>query len=337
LDFPNALDPDNPLQKLKDYQLDVYHNQSVPNLYLQVAQLTGVFPSCLRLMVSDQILRHRGLITATECTTVDGVTSGRCPGLQKHSIVTVLMLCTEGMTIPQGQNGLPAGFPASFLPEGLTRHILAPIPYVTEGVDHDGEGPQLYEDKYEAAISALPAATERRLKMARFNSQERFNRKLFVAEMKASWDFTLQTEVKSDRGPTNADYDQQMCKILGTTSADYDQQMQQDEDYALFLDYMVDKMKIYDDDYKARAIDFKSDIDGYEGDKEMTANQRAQVDADYRRRQARTEQLWKGLARLKRLRVIARLNGSSCPDSEVFDSPSFNLKGLMHIITRTSP
>jgi hypothetical protein len=113
-----------------------------------------------------------------------------------------------------------------------------------------------------------------------------------------------------------------MCKTLGTTSADYDRQMQQDEDYALFLDYMVDKMRIYDEDYKARAIDFKLTVDGYEGERERNANERAQEDAEYRRRQARTQQLWKGLARIKRLRQLASLDGSSCLDPEVLDPPT---------------
>jgi hypothetical protein len=37
------------------------------------------------------------------------------------SVVTVVMLCTDGAEIPHGYDGLPAGFPISYPPDGMTR------------------------------------------------------------------------------------------------------------------------------------------------------------------------------------------------------------------------
>ncbi len=121
LEFPNAIDPDNPIDTIKGRDLKVFTNQTVPNLYLQISQLTGIFPSCINLMVSGNVLRHTGLISATECKAPNGVIMGKSPMLSDHTVVTVVMLCTNGMEIPQGYDDSLAGFPVSYPPDGMTR------------------------------------------------------------------------------------------------------------------------------------------------------------------------------------------------------------------------
>jgi hypothetical protein len=72
LEFPNAIDPDHPIEIIEDRELGVFTNQTVPNLYLQISHLIGGFPSCMRLMVSGNILRHTGLISEGECKGSSG-------------------------------------------------------------------------------------------------------------------------------------------------------------------------------------------------------------------------------------------------------------------------
>ncbi len=58
LEFPNAIDPDHPMDTVEDQEMEVFVNQKVPNLYLQISNIIRVFPSCLLLMVSGNVLRH---------------------------------------------------------------------------------------------------------------------------------------------------------------------------------------------------------------------------------------------------------------------------------------
>jgi hypothetical protein len=72
-------------------------------------------------MVSGNVLRHAGLISIGECKLSTGEVIGKCLILTNRSVVTVTMLCIDGMMIPQGYYGLPAGFPISYPPDGMTR------------------------------------------------------------------------------------------------------------------------------------------------------------------------------------------------------------------------
>jgi hypothetical protein len=121
LHFPNALDPDNPSAKLSNISLEVFGNQTVPNLYLQIASITGVFPQSIRLRILDKVLCHRGVISTDRYTGADGIVLGKCPPVTKDCVVVVMMLCEEGLKIPQGLDGYPVGFPASLPPDGATR------------------------------------------------------------------------------------------------------------------------------------------------------------------------------------------------------------------------
>ena len=299
LDFPNALDPDNPLQMLKALRLEVFSNQIVPNLYLHISQLFGVFPWYIHLTILGKVLSHRGVITADQSQGSDQIPSDVCP-VTPECCITVVMLCAEGLHIPPGSDGFPAGFPPSLPPGGALRSYLGENPpgdamrsYVgDDGLNQDmfdtsQDNRFIYEDKYEAAISAVPPISDRISKMARFNAQERFNRRLWVTEMKAVWDFDQLTQTSSD------------SQLKDITP------FQKDLDHASYLDYMQGKLTLYDEDYRSRAIAFKKDIDGHPVHRVLDDRDRARIDSEFLLRQSRTQELWKGLARLRKLRSHA--------------------------------
>ncbi len=72
-------------------------------------------------MVSGNILRHAGIITDGQCRATDDVVMGHSPILSNLSVLTVVILCTDGLVIPQGFDELPAGFPVSYPSDGLVR------------------------------------------------------------------------------------------------------------------------------------------------------------------------------------------------------------------------
>ena len=151
-----------------------------------------------------------------------------------------MMLCEEGLVIPQAPDGYPVGFPASLPPDGATRFSLGDDQVNDEMI-------AIYEDKYQAAV-AVQDGYDRRYRMAQFNAQARYHRRLWVMDMKAAWDFEHQTT--------------EVLDSCSTASLD-DVQMQQHLEYAAYLDYMNEKMQLYDEDYRFRAITFKNDI-GYQ-------------------------------------------------------------------------
>ncbi len=266
LHFPNALDPDNPSEGLSQTSLEVFMNQTVPNLYLRVSSITGVFPRNIRLLISDQILCHQGEISIDRSTNVDGVILNKCPPVTKDCIVTVLMLCEEGFPIPHGYNGFPVGFPASLPPGGTIRSYLGDDQFNEDMIE-------IYPDKYLAAVAAVPPVLYRRLQMARFNAQERYNRRLWVMEMKAVWDFQY-----SDKTDSHS----------STMLCDSESQMQLDLAYASYLDYMNDRLALYDADYRTRAIAFKEAMTDQDSVSRLTALDRARIDSESLLRQART-------------------------------------------------
>ncbi len=206
---------------------------------------------------------------------------GKCPPVTKDCVVVVMMLCEEGLTIPQGPHGYPVGFPASFPPDGVTRFYLGDDQFNEDMVEH-------YEDKYHAAVAAVPPVLDRRFKMAQFNAQERYNRRLWVMDMKAVWDYQHQAAVIPDS--------------LSSMSLD-DVQMQQHLEYASYLDYMNDNMALYDEDYRSRARVFRAAMTDHDGVGALAAQDHLRIDAEARLRQSRTQALWKGLARMRDLRA----------------------------------
>jgi hypothetical protein len=285
--FPNALDPDKPSELLPPSSLEVFMNQSVPNLYLRVSSLTGIFPRSFRLFISDQVLCHPGEISIDHRTNVDGDITNKCPPVTKDCTVTVLMLCEEGRPIPQCPRGFPVGFPASLPPDGSIRSYLGDDQLQDDMFER-------YSDKYLATVAAVPPALDRRMKMVRFNAQERYNRRLWVMEMKAVWDFQHSNPPDS---------------LSSSSSSDSESQMQLHLVYASYLDYMNAQMALYDTDYRARAILFKETMTDHDSAINLTAVDRARIDSQSLLRQARTQALWKGLARIKDLRAKAISRG----------------------------
>jgi hypothetical protein len=125
---------------------------------------------------------------------------------------------------------------------------------------------------------------DRRYRIARFNAQERYNRRLWVSEMKAVWDF--QRLISGNK--------------ISHSSQDLDDvKMQQDLEYASYLDYINDKLVLYDEDYRTRATAFKNAMTDHDDERPLTAQERFRIDFESRLRQSRTQELWKGLARLR--------------------------------------
>jgi hypothetical protein len=402
LEFPNAIDPDHPIGTVEDHDLVVFTNQTVPNLYLQISHLLGVFPSCFHLMILGNVLRHSGIISIGDCVSSTGEVIGKCPILTNRSVVTVIMLCTDGKMIPQGYYGLPAGFPVSYPPDGMTRSdapggmsIRKPISYepqnhtaaaaeqfrreimnapdsdesASEDLTYDelieaiiestcmntvddwgesavsmmvsnpgftilgyGNGTALVlfpdlihrvfftNDIDDACASTLASSTkdlpteikdkshndptwktfpsyEQRVDhITVFNSRERYNRRLYAAEMKAVWDF-----------------DHQLTR--GTIHCS--EPMALDMEYGRYLDYITEKLRIYDEDYSKRLKLLKPQPD----EMEQTPGDRSRMDQDSRLRQKRTEDLWKGLRRLMSHRLLLR-HDISLTDPEPDLSPS---------------
>ena len=86
---------------------------------------------------------------------------------------------------------------------------------------------------------------------------------------------------------------------LGTQE---NQRLQQDLEFASYLDYMVIKLKSFDDEYMTRLAAFKVTISNKLNDYELNVAERARRDTEYIQRQTRTEVLWKGLRRVVMLR-----------------------------------
>jgi hypothetical protein len=196
------------------------------------------------------------------------------------------MTCAEGLPIPPDRMGFPAGFPAHLPPDGSMQSYFGDDKVMDDMVE-------IYSDKHEAAIAAAPPFFDRRIKMARFNAQARFDRRLFASEMKAVWEFDLLQFKSSD------------SKLEDVTP------IQADLEYASYLDYMNEKMTLYDDDYRARATLFKKELEGDCQARPLSAHERAQLDSESLSRQFRTQELWKGLARLRILRAQSDLNNPS--------------------------
>ncbi len=110
-----------------------------------------------------------------------------------------------------------------------------------------------------------------------FNSRERYNRRLYASEMKAVWDF-----------------DHQLSRGVDNTNNVTDL----DIAYAKYLDYITEKLRVYDEDYLVRLVTFKTHSSTQTYENELTAEDRLRNDKDSSMRQARTENLWKGLRRL---------------------------------------
>ncbi len=418
LEFPNTIDPDHPIITLDDRDFEVFTNQTVPNLYLQVSHLLGVFPSCMRLMVAGSILRHTGLISTGECKALNGEVVGKCPKLSHRSIVTVKMLCTDGiMVIPHGIDGLPVGFPISYPPDGMTRAdapggmtIWQPRTYaprnhedaaaeqfrmeVTNVPDSDeSESEELTDAEFRETImestclntvdnwgdaavqmmisnpgftilrygngTALVLFPDKRFRVFftrdiddacanilgttyhgestgnqtdesvlgsisedelpsnpkksidninALNSRERYNRRLYAAEMKAVWDF---------------DYQLSRVAVNGNDT------MEMDMAYAKYLDYITEKLRIYDEDYFARLKVYKTPTGIQTPEPELTAEDRLRNDNDSRLRQARTENLWKGLRRLLTHRFKVSQDGSSYGSESDLDSETELMLGRL--------
>jgi hypothetical protein len=124
------------------------------------------------------------------------------------------MLCDVGTPIPHGSSGFPVGFPASLPPDGTIRSYLGDEQFNEDMIE-------TYPDKYHAAVAAVPPELDRRMKMARFNAQERYNRRLFVMEMKAVWDYQHLNKTATSSS---------------TMLGDSESQLQLDLDYASYLD-----------------------------------------------------------------------------------------------------
>jgi hypothetical protein len=208
---------------------------------------------------------------------------GPVPIVTTNCVVTVLMWCAEGMPIPQGHDGMSAGFPMVFPPGGLTSH------YVADGVSGDGDeiGKLIRDDitmeKSEMGENLSPSS-DFRSQMDKFNSQARFDRRLYVAEMKATWDFEHHSRCKEG-----------------------DLLLWQEGEYAKYLDYMVEKMNRYDEDYRDRAKTLKLSMRRKQDELSPIIDERARRDAEYILRQTRTENLWKGLARLRQLGAMDKI------------------------------
>ena len=93
LEFPNFIDPDNPIKKFIACEMVVFDTQTVPNLYLQVAKITGVFPWSFRLMVSTKTLQHYGLIIESEFKRSDGSKLGPVPNVTKNCVRIETFAC----------------------------------------------------------------------------------------------------------------------------------------------------------------------------------------------------------------------------------------------------
>jgi hypothetical protein len=104
---------------------------------------------------------------------------------------------------------------------------------------------------------------------------------MYAADMKAIWDFGTQ---------------------LPQAAIGVHDSMHDEMEYANYLDYINEKMRIYDEDYAARLIYFKADLTPRTEEVESTAGTRSSNDKDSLLRQSRTESLWKGLRRIMNLR-----------------------------------
>jgi hypothetical protein len=127
-------------------------------------------------------------------------------------------------------------------------------------------------------VGKLYTVSESRDKLTVFNASESFNRRLYAADMKAIWD-----------------HDHHMLQ----TNIPGNDLMLDEMEYANYLDYMAEKLRIYDDDYASRLTLFKADITSKADERNLTAEFRARNDKDSLLRQARTESLWKELRRLE--------------------------------------
>ncbi len=168
---------------------------------------------------------------------------------------------------------------------------------------------------------------DRRFKMAKFNAQERYNRRLWVMDMIAVWDYQHPATDNTD-------------SLLSTSS---DDMKQQDLDYYSYLDYMTAKMTLYDEDYRTRAIAFKNALTDYDSDVKLTAQDRSRIDAESRLRQSRTQELWKGLARVRDLhaQTISRdpplTTARQSSPSPYCRSHSFNAHEITPVLIVDSP
>jgi hypothetical protein len=88
---------------------------------------------------------------------------------------------------------------------------------------------------------------------------------------------------------------------------EYDHQILWDEmEYANYLDFINEKLRVYDDDYASRLIHFKAKFTTKAEERNLTAEDRTRNDKDSLLRQARAESLWKGLRRLINLRLSSK-------------------------------
>jgi hypothetical protein len=134
-------------------------------------------------------------------------------------------------------------------------------------------------------VRKLSTVSESRDRLTAFNASERFNRRLYAADMKAIWDYDHQTLQSNIPG---------------------NDLMRDEMEYANYLDFITEKLRIYDDDYVSRLILFKADITSKAGERNLTAEVRARNDKDSLLRQARTESLRKGLRRLMNHRLCSK-------------------------------
>ena len=79
--FTNGLDPDNPLKFIENSSFKAYRNQTVPNFYIEIARLTGIFPWYVTIMLGHQVLKHRGFISSDNVVDSKSVVMGRYPSV----------------------------------------------------------------------------------------------------------------------------------------------------------------------------------------------------------------------------------------------------------------
>jgi hypothetical protein len=99
-------------------------HQTVPNFYIEIARLTGIFPWCVTIMLGHQVLKHRGFISSDKVVDSKYVVIGRSPSVTVGCLVNVVVLCFDGVAIPTNKLGYPLGFPPYFPPGGLTHFYL---------------------------------------------------------------------------------------------------------------------------------------------------------------------------------------------------------------------
>jgi hypothetical protein len=321
--FTNGIDPDNPSKFIGKMVLTACRNQTVPNFYIQIARLVGIFPWCISIVIGRQILKHRGLITFSSVVDSRFAIVGRSRFVTDGCLVQVIVLSIDGLAIPVDHLGYPVGLPPYFPPDGFTHLMLNSGESTTnDSLPHDEQTPLdertlspegMLEnlgratDKFEAAIAMQPEAAQSHTWQpaggGRMLSPFERRRRLFVGQTKATWDVT--------RSPIPGGATDQEVTLWN------DQEL---EAAQLNLQNHLDS---YDTNYKEKLKAFRASIfNDPQGPIEESKAARLARDSEALLRQSRTENLWKQLLNHKlsqTTRAFGNLerDGSSKTRSEI--------------------